>query len=140
MAEIVFSDTGPLVALLDADEEHHAWAKDKMHAIEPPLLVCEAIITECSFLLRKYPRGIRQLRSWCDSGFLQHIALNLSAFRRAFELMERYANVPMSFADACLVSLVESLPGARVLTLDRDFLIYRGDRGQVLPLLAPFAE
>jgi predicted nucleic acid-binding protein len=140
VAEIVFADTGPLVALLDADEEYHAGARDRMREIMPPLFICDAAMTECCFLLRKFPRGLRQVRDWCESGLLQHIALDSSAFLRALELMERYANVPMSFADACLVSLVESRPGSRVLTLDRDFLIYRSERDQVLPLLAPFAE
>ncbi len=59
---------------------------------------------------------------------------------RVMELMERYANVPMSFADACLVALAESTPGARLFTLDRDFLIYRQNNDQPLTLLAPFVQ
>jgi len=59
---------------------------------------------------------------------------------RVMELMERYANVPMSFADACLVALAESTPDARVFTLDRDFLIYRQHDDKPLTLLAPFAQ
>jgi predicted nucleic acid-binding protein len=58
---------------------------------------------------------------------------------RVMELMERYANVPMSFADACLVALAESTPAARLFTLDRDFLIYQQREDQPLALLAPFA-
>ncbi|MDP2271599.1 MAG: hypothetical protein Q8K32_12750 [Archangium sp.] len=40
-------------------------------------------------------------------------------------LMTRFAGVPMSLADACLVRLVELMPDASVFTLDSDFALYR---------------
>ena len=46
----------------------------------------------------------------------------------------------MSFADACLVALAESTPGARLFTLDRDFLICPQHDDRPLTLLAPFAQ
>ncbi len=52
-------------------------------------------------------------------------------------LMRRYADVPMSFADACLVRIVESTEHASVMTLDSDFHIYRQHGRRVIPLLAP---
>ena len=51
--------------------------------------------------------------------------------------MRRYANVPMSFADACLVRIVETTPNASVMTLDRDFRIYRSASRRVISLLMP---
>ena len=54
--------------------------------------------------------------------------------------MERYANVPTSFADACLVAMSEATAGTRVFTLDRDFLIYLQEDEKAVALLAPFAE
>ena len=53
-------------------------------------------------------------------------------------LVGRYASVPMSLADACLVRMTELLPGATVITLDRDFAVYRRHGRQVVPLLSPF--
>ena len=52
-------------------------------------------------------------------------------------LMLKYRNVPMSFADACLVVMYE--PGAKILTLDSDFLIYRTLDGQPLDVMMPEA-
>ena len=52
-------------------------------------------------------------------------------------LIRRYRDVPMSFADACLVRLVERTDHAFVMTLDSDFHIYRQARRRVIPLLAP---
>ena len=48
--------------------------------------------------------------------------------------MRKYADVPMSLADACLVRMADMAPRIPVLTLDRDFRVYRLSRGR--PLLA----
>lgn len=52
-------------------------------------------------------------------------------------LMQRYADTPMSLADACLVRLTERLPDCRLFTLDSDFEHYRRNGRQVIPLLHP---
>jgi predicted nucleic acid-binding protein len=52
-------------------------------------------------------------------------------------LMRKYGDVPMSLADACLVRLAEIIPHSIVLTLDRDFTVYRKHGRQVIPLLIP---
>ena len=53
--------------------------------------------------------------------------------------MQRYADTPMSLADACLVRMSELLPDSRVLTMDSDFAVYRRNGRQAIPLLTPFA-
>ncbi|MDE0404015.1 MAG: hypothetical protein OXI53_01720 [Nitrospira sp.] len=52
-------------------------------------------------------------------------------------MIKRYADVPMSLADACLVRLAEQYAQSKVLTLDQDFRIYRKHSRQVIPLLIP---
>jgi predicted nucleic acid-binding protein len=139
MPEIVLLDTGPLVALLDEDEEHYAWSTGQMRGFKPPLVICEAVLTETCFLLQHHSRGRLQIRLWVQSGFLSHRPLNETSVTRALVLMERYANVPMSFADACLVAMADEQPEARIFTLDRDFQIYRQAGDRPLALVAPFA-
>ncbi len=53
------------------------------------------------------------------------------------KLMARYENVPLSYADACLVRLSETVPQSVVATLDADFKVYRRNGRQVIPLLTP---
>jgi predicted nucleic acid-binding protein len=53
-------------------------------------------------------------------------------------LMEKYADVPMSLADACLVRMSEAASDAVILTTDRDFRIYRRHGRQVVPCLTPY--
>jgi predicted nucleic acid-binding protein len=49
--------------------------------------------------------------------------------------MNKYARVPMDFADACLVHLADELGTSRILTLDSDFHTYRWRRGRAFELL-----
>jgi predicted nucleic acid-binding protein len=52
-------------------------------------------------------------------------------------LMNRYVNVPMSLADACLVRMAELYSGSRVMTLDSHFRVYGRNGRQVIPTILP---
>jgi predicted nucleic acid-binding protein len=56
---------------------------------------------------------------------LMVVDLPNSAVERARNLMQKYSDVPMSLADASLVSLAESRNLPRIFTLDSDFAVYR---------------
>ena len=56
------------------------------------------------------------------------------------ELLARYQSVPMSVADACLVRMSELYSESALLTLDSDFLIYRKNRNQTIPVIVPNEE
>ena len=56
---------------------------------------------------------------------------------RSRALLRKYADVPMSVADACLVRMAEVTAHSTVLTLDRGFRVYRKHGRQVIPLLMP---
>jgi predicted nucleic acid-binding protein len=65
------------------------------------------------------------LWEWFDNGLLAVHDLSTSEVLRMRELMERYADVPMDFADASLVTTAETLNVRKIFTLDSDFRIYR---------------
>ena len=56
---------------------------------------------------------------------------------RALDLLRKYANVPMSLADACLVRMSETLSDPLILTTDANFRIYRRHGRQVIPCMTP---
>jgi len=129
-------DTGPLIAFLSATDAHHAWVKRAMAQVTPPLVTCEAVVAEaCHLLRRARTDSVVVLRMIEDD--LLHVDFDLAD--EAARLMERYRNVPMSLADACLVRMSELSSRAFVVTLDSDFTVYRRHGRQVVPLLAPFA-
>jgi uncharacterized protein len=136
----VIVDTGPIVALLDRRDLHHGWARSVLNSLTPPLLTCEPVLGEACFLLSRAGQLGSTVLELVERGVLdprfslrQHHAV-------VRHLMEKYADVPMSLADACLVSLSETQRRARVLTLDRDFLVYRRHGRSRIPLLSPFAS
>jgi predicted nucleic acid-binding protein len=53
------------------------------------------------------------------------------------KLLQKYADVPMSLADACLVRMAETLPDPVILTTDSDFRIYRRHSRQMVPCVMP---
>ena len=137
MKRRVLLDTGPLVALIREQDQFHAWATAQFAALEPPLLTCEAVITEACFLMRKLYPGSEAVLLLMERGVVE-IGFNLNQeFREIQKLITRYQSVPMSLADACLVRMSEQFLGSSILTLDSDFTIYRKHNRQPIPVIMP---
>jgi predicted nucleic acid-binding protein len=70
---------------------------------------------------------------------LVRIDFSISSYQPdVWESLRKYADQPMSLADACLVRMAELNDNCQVFTTDRDFLIYRRKGRSVIPLIAPF--
>lgn len=133
----VLVDTGPLVAFLNRADRYYKWAVERAAAISPPLFTCEAVISEACFLLRNIPSAPDALLELVKRKLVAvpfQLEHEITAVKK---LMARYNNVPMSLADACLVRMSEQYAGSVLLTLDRDFRIYRRLGRQVIPVIAP---
>ena len=130
-------DTGPLVALLNRRDRYHRWTIEQWADVDLPVLTCEAVLTEACFLLRKSPGGPAAVLEMVARAVVK-VAYDVEADVAALgRLMTRYADVPMALADACLVRMIEQQPDARVLTLDRDFRVYRSHGRRVIPAFMP---
>lgn len=137
MKRSVILDTGPLVALLDRRDKDHEWSVGQWSQVEPPLLTCESVISEACFLLGKTRTGGAPVLEMLARGALL-IPFRLEEHVRGLRtLMRKYADVPMSIADACLVRMAEVTHSSAILTLDRDFRLYRKHGRHVIPLLIP---
>lgn len=136
MTRVVLIDTGPLVAFLSAGDQHHRWAADVFEAVTGRLITCEAVISEASFVLsRDRHRRTVVLELVERMGLeLQPLSAELRTLR---QMMDKYASVPMSFADACLVRLADLQPGGVVMTCDADFRTYRRSNRKVIGTLMP---
>ena len=123
--------------LLNRRDRYHAWALRVLSEIEPPLLTCEAVISETCFLLgRQSDRGTAVF-DLLERGLVS-LAFSLDKeASRVRAIMGRYGSVPASLADACLVRMAEVHAGSRVLTLDSDFHLYRIHDRKVIPLISP---
>lgn len=132
-------DTGPLVAFFDRSDADHEWAKEQWANAPVPMLTCEAVLAEATYLLQEraglapekvlalFERGIVRVPFRLE----EHSAL-------VTRLLERYRDQEMQLADACLVRMSELKRDCRVLTLDKaEFQVYRRFERQVIPLVAP---
>ena len=132
----ILLDTGPLVAYLYTRDAYHDWAVETFSTLDPPAITCEAVLTEACFLIARNGQPAARVLDHASHGEFE-IALRLDREMAAVRaLMERYANVPMSLADACLVRLAE-ISGLPIRTLDADFSIYRTHRHRSLTLITP---
>lgn len=133
----VIVDTGPLVAYFNRRDRWHRWAADQMAALIPPLVTCEPVLTEACFLIQRAGGRPADLIRKIAQGSLE-IGIDLQQEASGIQsLMQRYADTPMSLADACLVRLTERFPDCRLFTLDADFEHYRRNGRQLIPLLHP---
>lgn len=133
---VALLDTGPLLAYLYPRDAYHDWAREQFAQFDPPFLTCEAVIVEACFLLARRRRAITQVLVAVERGLIDtdfSLGEHVDAVCR---LIERYANVPMSLADACLVRMAE-MTGLPICTLDSDFTIYRAHGRQPLRLISP---
>lgn len=135
MATNALVDTGFLVALISRRDGNHDWAAAQAPRFPPPWLTCEAVLSETTHLLGGH--GTRSLASLLRRGAL------VSSYRfsddtdAVLRLLAKYSSVPMSFADACLVRMTETLNDPMLLTTDADFRIYRRHGRQIIPCALP---
>jgi len=138
LAALVVVDTGPLVAALRARDRDHAWARAQLSSLSDPLATCEAVLTEAFYLLQSVPGGHARLAALVDRGAVE-VRFDFQDERDSvLRLLRKYADTPMSFADACLVRMSELHRDSRIFTLDRDFDAYRRNGRERIPLLAPW--
>lgn len=131
----VLLDTSCIVALLDRSERHHKRCVDVVTQLDSPLITCEAVIAESCYLLRDIPGASEAVLENVDLGvFLVPYRLTGNAVN-VMRLMKKYANLPMDFADACLVDMAGDFQTGKVLTLDRDFEIYRWGKNRPFEIL-----
>ncbi len=137
MAKAVLIDTGPLVAALLRRDVYHAWARSHFEASTEPFVTCEAVISECFFLLDRAKEGKESLCALLERGIVVVDYSFTAETTETLGLIRRYSDTPMSFADACLVRMAAKNSAASVFSTDSDFRIYRKNGRQVIPLLMP---
>lgn len=135
MAANAIVDAGFVVALLSRRDTHHGWAAVQAVEFAPPWRTCEAVLSEAFHLLVTH--GTPALTALLRRGSLV-VDFDLGDHQEpTLRLMHKYATVPMSLADACLVRMTETLPDPVILTTDTDFRVYRRHSRQIVPCVMP---
>jgi uncharacterized protein len=135
MAANVIVDAAFLVSLLNRREANHAWAAGQSRHLPFPWKTCEAALSETFHILsvKDAPRLAALLRPRILICAF-HAGEEIEAIIR---LMAKYEDVPMSFADACLVRMTEVLRDSVLVTLDSHFRIYRRHGNKTIHCVMP---
>lgn len=135
---MILTDTGPIVAILNTADQHHAVCVAMLRRIpDVQLLTTWPCFTEAMHFLGRVGGYRYQARLWdlYSAGKLFLHPLTPAETARMAELMERYRDAPMDLADASLVVAAESLALRRVFTVDHHFYIYRLSDGSALEVI-----
>jgi uncharacterized protein len=131
----VLLDTGFIVALLDRSENFHKTCAQAVREVEPPLVTCEAVITESCYLLRNLSGAPEAVIENITAGIFQ-VPFQLSRDTASVkQVLRKYKDRKIDLADACLIRLADQFGTADILTLDQDFAIYRWGKNKPFRVL-----
>lgn len=131
----ILLDTGVIVALLDRSEKAHRVCAESIHAELSPLITCEAVIAESCYLLRNFPGAPEAIIDNVLAGIFQ-IPFQISKEADGIkQILRKYRDRKIDLADACLIRLADEFETADILTLDKDFTIYRWGKNKPFRIL-----
>lgn len=118
-------DAGPVIALFDKNDAWHERVINFLKNFDGTLLTTWPVITEISHLLSFNTQVQLDFLTWLDRGGVNIADIRQPQLNRILRLSEKYADLPMDLADASLVVVAEELGLTRIITIDRDFEVYR---------------
>jgi len=121
----ILVDSGPLIALFDRSDAHHERSRSFLRDNPSRLVTTLASVTEVLHLLNFSAAAQADFLHWISLGGLQLASIDPPDFPRLEALVQKYSDLPMDFADACLVLIAERTGIRDIATIDRDFSIYR---------------
>jgi predicted nucleic acid-binding protein len=121
----ILIDAGPLIALFDSSERHHQPIKAFLKEHPFRYVSTLAVFTEVSHMLDFSTDAQRDFYEWVMYKGVFISDINQNDMPRLVELTGKYADLPMDFADATLVITAEKTGIREIISLDRDFDIYR---------------
>ena len=121
----ILIDSGPLIALFDRNDKYHQASVEFIKSNNSELVTTLASMTETLHLLDFNRHAQIDFLGWVNAGAITLEPITSDDLQRIKELTIKYADLPMDFADACLVFLGEKLNISTIATIDRDFDVYR---------------
>lgn len=130
-------DTGPLVAYFDQSDSAHDAIAASIDGFSGQLFTTDAVVTEVMYFLSESIEGVTAFAEFLTASDTQVGPLTQpDTVNEAVELMRKYADTPMDFADATLVLAARQTGILDILTLDRrGFSTYRPFKNRAFRLV-----
>jgi len=119
-------DTGPWVALIDRSESKHSICVQWLKNYSGRLYSTEAVLTEVLYLLNFSVKAQSAAIDFVLKSVVEIIPSSAESLKKAKNLIKKYSDLPMDYADATLVCLAMDTRIRDIITFDeKDFNIYR---------------
>ena len=123
---IAILDTGPWVALIDRSESRHIECVRWLKNFSGRLYSTEAVLTEVLYILNFSITAQCAALDFVLKSVLEIVPSSTDSLKKAKNLMKKYADLPMDFADATVVCLATETGMQNIATFDKkDFSIYK---------------
>jgi hypothetical protein len=125
MQKRIAVDSGPLIALFDKDDRYHHRAVEFIKELTGELVTNYAVVTEVTHLLDFSIRAQIDFLQWVLDGGVTIADISPDDLRHIIQLVQKYSDLPVDFADATLVALCDRLKIGDIASVDRHFAICR---------------
>lgn len=125
MPNTIAIDSGPLIALFDKDDRYHARSVHFVKNLTADLVTNYAVVTEVTHLLDFSIKAQTDFLRWVLAGGVLIAEISKDDLHYIVELVSKYSDLPVDFADATIVALCERLKIREVASIDKHFDIYR---------------
>lgn len=125
MLKKVVIDSGPIIALFDKDDKFHKKAINFVKNFRGELFSTYAVVTEVTHLLDFSAQTQIDFIRWIAEGGITIVNISTADLFRIIELITQYSDLPMDFADATLVVVCENEKIYNIVSIDKDFFVYR---------------
>jgi len=128
-------DTGPWVALIDRSESKHDFCVEWLKNYSGKLYSTEAVLTEVLYLLNFSVEAQTAAIDFVLKTVVEIIPSSIESLKKAKNLIKKYSDLPMDYADATIVCLAMDTGIYDIVTFDqKDFSIYRAKNKPFLVL------
>jgi len=125
-------DAGPIIALFDSSDQYHKRVFGFMKTFEGRLISTWPVLTEVCYMLDFSHKAQIDFLDWVIQGGIQVCNLEQWQISRIRHTFETYSDLPADLADVTLIEVAESLSIRSIITLDRDFNVYKLENGNYL--------
>ena len=125
MHDRILIDAGPFIALFDTDDKQHKRIREFLTRHKYRFISTLPVFTEASYMLKFSVRAQKDFYEWAMYHGVIVNDINQHDLPRIVELTQKYADLPMDFADATLVVTAEKTGIRKIISLDKDFDVYR---------------
>jgi hypothetical protein len=124
----VFVDTGAWYAVQVTDDVHHAAAQAALYSLleTGTLLVTSNLVVGETFTLLRTAKGYREAKLFVDalghSRKMERLFITENLERKAYEILEKYADHPFSFVDGTSFALMRQQRMQHAFAFDAHFV------------------